>query len=25
VIEYDTRIACVLGAGEDKLSSNPEI
>ena len=25
VIEYDTRIACVLGAGEDKSSSNPEI
>jgi hypothetical protein len=25
MIEYDTRIACVLGAGEDKSSSNPEI
>ena len=26
VIEYDTRLACVLGAGEDKSgSSNPEI
>ena len=25
VIEYDTRIACVLGAGEDKTGSSPEI
>ena len=26
VIEYDTRLACVLGAGEDKTaSSKPEI
>jgi hypothetical protein len=25
VIEYDTRLACVLGAGEDKSASNPEI
>ena len=24
MIEYDTRIACVLGAGEDKSGSNPE-
>ena len=25
MIEYDARLACVLGAGEDKSSSNPEI
>ena len=25
MIEYDTRLACVLGAGEDRSSSNPEI
>ena len=25
VIEYDTRLACVLGAGEDKSGSKPEI
>ena len=25
VIEYDTRIACVLGAGEDKTGSSSEI
>jgi hypothetical protein len=25
MIEYDTRLACVLGAGEDKSSSSPEI
>ena len=25
VIEYDTRLACVLGAGEDKSGSSPEI
>ena len=25
MIEYDTRIACVLGAGEDKTGSSPEI
>lgn len=25
VIEYDTRLACVLGAGEDKTGSSPEI
>ena len=25
VIEYDVRIACVLGAGEDKSGSSPEI
>jgi len=25
VIEYDTRLACVLGAGEDKSANNPEI
>ena len=25
MIEYDTRLACVLGAGEDQSSSNPEI
>jgi hypothetical protein len=24
MIEYDSRIACVLGAGEDKSGSNPE-
>ena len=24
MIEYDARIACVLGAGEDKSGSNPE-
>jgi hypothetical protein len=24
MIEYDTRVACVLGAGEDKSGSNPE-
>lgn len=25
MIEYDSRLACVLGAGEDKSASNPEI
>ena len=25
MIEYDTRLACVLGAGEDRSSSSPEI
>jgi hypothetical protein len=25
MIEYDTRLACVLGAGEDKTGSSPEI
>lgn len=25
MIEYDTTIACVLGAGEDKTGSSPEI
>ena len=25
VIEYDARLACVLGAGEDKTGSSPEI
>ena len=25
VIEYDDRIACVLGAGEDRTGSSPEI
>jgi hypothetical protein len=25
MIEYDSRLACVLGAGEDRSSSNPEI
>ena len=25
MIEYDTRIACVLGAGKDKTGSSPEI
>jgi hypothetical protein len=25
MIEYDTRLACVLGAGEDKSGSSPEI
>ena len=25
VIEYDTRLACVLGAGEDRSGSKPEI
>ena len=25
MIEYDTTIACVLGAGEDKSSSSPEV
>ena len=25
MIEYDTRLACVLGAGEDKTSSSSEI
>tara|TARA_R110000868_G_scaffold364719_1_gene627596 strand:- start:140 stop:436 length:297 start_codon:yes stop_codon:yes gene_type:complete len=25
IIEYDTRLACVLGAGEDKSGSSPEI
>ena len=25
MIEYDARLACVLGAGEDKSSSKPEI
>jgi hypothetical protein len=25
MIEYDTRLACVLGAGEDKSGSKPEI
>ena len=25
VIEYDARLACVLGAGEDKSGSSPEI
>lgn len=25
MIEYDTKLACVLGAGEDKSSSSPEI
>ena len=25
MIEYDTRIACVLGAGEDKTGSSPGI
>jgi len=24
MVEYDARIACVLGAGEDKSGSNPE-
>jgi len=25
IIEYDTKLACVLGAGEDKSGSSPEI
>jgi hypothetical protein len=25
MIEYDTRLACVLGAGEDQSGSNPQI
>ena len=25
MIEYDSRLACVLGAGEDRSSSSPEI
>jgi hypothetical protein len=25
MIEYDARLACVLGAGEDKSGSSPEI
>jgi hypothetical protein len=25
IIEYDVKLACVLGAGEDKTGSNPEI
>ena len=25
MIEYDSRLACVLGAGEDKTGSSPEI
>jgi hypothetical protein len=25
MIEYDSRLACVLGAGEDRSGSNPEI
>ena len=25
MIEYDTKIACVLGAGEEKTGSSPEI
>jgi len=25
MIEYDTRLACVLGAGEDKSGSSPQI
>ena len=25
MIEYDSRLACVLGAGEDKSGSSPEI
>ena len=25
MIEYDTRIACVLGAGDDKSGSSPQI
>ena len=25
MIEYDTRLACVLGAGEEKTGSSPEI
>jgi hypothetical protein len=25
MIEYDSKYACVLGAGEDKSSSNPEV
>jgi hypothetical protein len=25
MIEYDTRLACVLGAGEDRSGSSPEI